>query len=512
MSVTAHDVRRLLRALGNPVALKRDELAARLVGRGKNDPAAMLERADRLIAVLRASLASMCTHAGPQRSNERMRRAARIVERCDLEGRSHALAAREIGLARRQFYRDRALALGALAIELDDVLRARTPHALPTADHAALAFEAAETMAGVGRYDDAEAVLDRVLATSEEPGDRLRAAARLLETASESGDRLRQRRALERAQARCASLAGAPVAARIRFELASLQARVEVGASADALQRSHLLDQLRARSEADDERWEVLALGLSQRAVAAHTRGDFATALASLHEAEAMLRRCENPPLTLPALLPNLLGVTLMMLPRSLDAASEQHKRAVAIARPRGLLRIVAASTLNDFAIDLWEGRADRVLTPAMEVLETARAFSSTDEFGRLSILVAKIAMGAARLDIAVGLLDGVRDGDENLPRLRPRAILAKAEALLSAGEFERASATAHEALGAIRSSGELSLLGTALLLDAEALIGTRRRGLARRALDEALAALERSGSAHALDRAHRLAGRLAKA
>lgn len=511
MSVTTRDVRQLLRALGNPVALKRDELAARLVGRGKNDPTALQERGDRLIAVLRASLAAMCTHAGPQRSNDRIRRAARIVERCDLEGCSHAAVAREIGLARRQFYRDRALALGALAIELEDVLRARVPHAGRAAESVPLAFEAAETMVGIGRYDDAEAVLERVLATAHNADDRVRAAARLLEAAVESGDRRRQRRALERVQPQRGRLPNAP-AARIRFELASLQAKAELGVPADAAQRACLLDELRARNDSDDERWEVLAWGLSQCAIDAHTRGDFATALASLHEAEAVLRRCEAAPLTLPALLPNLLGVTLMMLPQSLDAASEQHKRAVAIARPRGLLRIVAASTLNDFAIDLWEGRADRVIAPALDMLETARTFSSTDEFGRLSILVAKIALGAGRLELAVRLLETVRDGDENLPRLRPRAMLAKAEALLSAGEFGRASAAAHEALGAIRRSGELSLVGTALLLDAEALIGTQRRGLARKTLAEALETLERSGSAHALDRAHRLVGRLGTA
>ena len=508
MSVTAPDVRRLLRTLGNPVALKRDELAARLVGRGKNDPAAMQERADRLTALVRASLASMCTHAGSQGSNERMRRAARIVERCDLDGASHAAVAREIGLARRQFYRDRALALGTLAIELDDLLRARTPYVTTAVDAVRLAFEAAETMVGVGRYDDAENVLGRVLASAGNAGDRVRAAARLLEAAVESGERARERRALDREGAQRALLVDAPATARLRFELARLQTSAELSAPAEA-RRVHLLDELRALTDAGDERWEVLAVGLSQRAGAAHTRGDFATALASLHEAEALLRRCEAPPLTLPALLPNLLGVTLMMLPQSLDAASEQHKRAIALARPRGLLRIVVASTLNDFAIDLWEGRAERVLTPAMEILETARAITSSDEFGRLSILVAKIAMGAGRLDAALGLLDAVRDDDENLPRLRPRVLLAKAEALLRAGQFERASAAAGQALDAIRGSGELSLIGTALLLDAEALMGAQRLGSAREALDQALETLQLTGSAHVLDRAQRLAERL---
>lgn len=469
----------------------------------------MLERVDRLSALLRASLASMCTHAGLQRSNARMRRAACIVERCDLDGGSHAAVAREIGVARRQFYRDRALALDALAIELDDLIRARSPQAARTADTLRLAFEAAETMIGVGRYDEAENVLMRVDESATIYGDRLRATARLLETAVESGERARQQRTFERARTLGTPAGGAPVAARARFDLAVLLVQTELAGADCRLQRARLLDELRALDEADDERWEVLTLGLSQRATDAHTRGDFATALASLHEAEAVLRRCAAPPLTLPALLPNLLGVTLMMLPQSLDAASDQHKRAVALARPRGLLRIVVASTLNDFAIDLWEGRADRVLVPAMDVLETARAVTSTDEFGRLCILVAKIAMGAGRLDAALQLLDGVRDDDENYPRLRPRAILAKAECLLRAGEFARASAAAHEALGAIRSSGEDSLVGTALLLDAEALIGTHDPTLARKALGEALIALQRTGSAHVLDRAHALANRL---
>jgi tetratricopeptide (TPR) repeat protein len=499
----------LLRSLGNPVELKRDPLAARLVGRSKSDPAAVAERADRLAAVLRASLESMCSHAASDRANDRMRRAARIIERCDLGGRPHETVALEIGLARRQFYRDRALALDALALELDDLLAAATPHVAAIVDASRLAFETSEMLVGIGKYDDAEALLAHVEASTRDPDDRLRAAARLVEAACESGERTRTQRALERARGAGDAIAAAGTLARVRFELSLALADDALAVAASGERRLALLDELRSRPDSSDERWEVLALGLAHRATAAHTKGDFATALASLHEAEAVLRRCESAPFTLPALLPNLIGVTLMMLPQSLDVASQQHKRAISLGRPRGLMRIVVASMLNDCAIDLWQGRARQVCDRAMATLETARAVTGREEFGRLAILVSKVALGAGRLGDALALLEEVRISGDEFPRLAPRAILAKAQALLHAGEFERASAAARDALRATRRSGESALVGTALLLDAEALAGTRQAERARKALDEALIVLRETGSAHVLGRARRLAQQL---
>jgi hypothetical protein len=503
-SVTAPQVRRLLRALGDPAALRRDALARRLVGDGRDDPVAQQERTQRLIAFLRASLSAMCTHAPTPKAAQRLRRAARIVERCDLDGDAHADAANDAGVARRQLYRDRAFAFESLAIELDDALRARSPQAARTVDAARLTFDAAETLVGVGRYADAERLLQRVCRNAA-GDDRRRASARLLETAVDWGEPEALRRALK-----CSQLfAESDLIAHRRLELAVLCARAALGdAPEETAERTRILNALRVVGEASDERWEVLALGLSQHAAAAHKRGAFGAALAALHEAEFVLRRCAEPPLTLPALLPNLQGVVLMMLPQSLDAASAQHQRAVSLARPRGLLRIAIASTLNDFAIDLWKGRAAAICDAAIETLETARAISSADEFGRLAILVAQIAMGARRLEDAARLLDEVSDRADS-PRLRPRAMLAKSEALLQAGEFERASDTARGALDATRRTGESALIGTALLLDAEALAARRRTPQARRTLARALAALRRNGSAHALHRAQALARHL---
>ena len=505
MTVCANDVRRLLRVLGNPVALRRDPLAARLVGQGRSDPAALQERADRVLAIVRASLASMCSHAGAHRCNDRMRRAAAIIERVDLGGREHAAVAREIGLARRQFYRDRSLAFDALALEIDDLVRAKPAPVYAAFDAARLGFDVAETLVGVGKYDDAEALLNPIAASAGIIEDRLAAAARLIEAACESGERERTQRALDRARALETAAETGTFPARARFELAAILADEMLAGPARDQRRTALLDRLRAADESSDERWETLALGLSHHAAAAHTQGDFATALASLHEAEAVLRRRERPALTLTALLPNLLGVVLMMLPQSLDAASEQHKLAVLLGRPRGLMRIVLASTLNDYAIDLWQGRAASVCTHAIQTLEAARFVTSREEFGRLAILVAKIAMGAGRLSDALALLEEIKGSHDDFPRLRPRAILVEAEVLLRAGDFQRASAAARNALGATRRSGESSLVGTALLLNAEALIGTDRRSLARKALDEALATLEQTGSAHTLSRARKL-------
>jgi tetratricopeptide (TPR) repeat protein len=508
MAVSAHDVRRLLRVLGNPVALRRDPLAACLVGEGKADIAALQERADRVLAIVRASLSSMCSHAGAHASNERMRRAAAIVERCDLAGGSHDDVAADLGIARRQFYRDRGLALDALALELGDLLRSRS--APPSIDGAAhFGFEIAEALAGVGKYDDVETLLNDI-ASSAPCDDRFRASARGLETACESGERVR----IERALAHARNIASSPEVpstfARLRFDLAVLQGGELLDGTECDPQRLASLDALRSSHESSDERWEALALGLTQHATAAHTMGDFGTALASLHEAEAVIRRCERPAKTFAAYLPNLLGVSLMMMPRSLDAASEQHRLAIELGRARGLMRIVIASTLNDCAIELWQGRAHAVCDRAIETLAGARAVMSHDEFGRSAILTAKIALGAGRLDEALKLLEEVKGSNGNYLRLRPRAILVEAEVMLQVGDVKRACKAARAAVNVARRSGEASLVGTALLFNAEALAATHQRSLARRTLREATQVLQRSGSPHALGRALKLAERLA--
>ncbi len=510
MTVTAKDVRQLLRALGNPVALKRNALAELLVGRSGADPPALQERHHRILAILRASLSSMCSHAGTERSNERMRRAANIVERCDIAGDPHEAVANDAGLARRQFYRDRQLALESLALELDDVLRVQESSSLTLVDATHIGFDVAEALVGVGKFDEAEALLERI-ATSASPDDRVRACARSIEGACETEERGRTRRALARATEIISGIDASSFLARARFDLAVITANELICAPLSTNARAALLDRLRDMSEASDERWETLAIGLSARAVAANTRGDFSTALASLHEAEAVLRRCERVPLTLPALIPNYLGVTLMMLPQSLDAASEQHRRAASLGRARGLMRIVVASTLNDCAIALWRGHASTVCAQAMETLETARAVTSRGEFGRLVVLVAKIALGAGRLGDALRLIDEVKGVNDEYPQLRPRAILVEVEILLRAGDFKRAVEVAQAAIDATRASGESSLVGTALLLHAEALIGSDDRTLAARTLGDAIAALETTGSAHALSRARDLAAQLAR-
>ena len=198
-----------------------------------------------------------------------------------------------------------------------------------------------------------------------------------------------------------------------------------------------------------------------------------------------------------------------MMMPRSLDAASEQHRLAIELGRARGLMRIVIASTLNDCAIELWQGRAHAVCDRAIETLAAARTVMSHDEFGRVAILTAKIALGAGRLDEALKLLEEVKGASGDYLRLRPRAILVEAEVMLQVGDAKRACKAARTAVNVARRSGEAARDGTALHFNAEALPASTQRGLARRTLHEATEVLQQSGSPHVLDRAQKLAERL---
>lgn len=501
MSVSIRDIRRLLRLLGNPAALLRHPLARRIIqtlGSGSRTPS---ENGERVRAVIRGALKSIASYSGDFHTAEIRARAARIIELCDLEGCTHEDVIREIGLSRRQFYRDRSMGMELVAIELDSVL-VGNPQRTASAAHRRFEFDIAETLIRTGRPVDAENILLRLCENTKEE-DRTLSCALLVYSACESGDTNGVCKALALAkQYLPKGVASGVVGARL--ELALCDADELLGRRGARARRLRTLDRLRTMGDDTDERWETLASGLISHATSANARGDFETSLACLHEADALLHRCEEPSTALPAMIANMLGVTLMMMPSSLEAAMEQHRRAVQIARQRGLARIAVASTLNEFAIAMWRGRAHEVYDQALSALALGRITTTPEEYGRMALLVAKICLEAGQYDQARALLDEIGTPGGTLPRLRVRVSLLQTELYLQLQEFDKAAFCAEQALQFATDASERSLRGTALLLLAESRAGQSHEPAAREAFSAAIDHLVRYGSAHALERARR--------
>lgn len=496
MKVSVSDVRRLLRALGNPRVLRRDPLASRL-------PTSDLNTS------IREILAVVSSSPGDAVTTERRRRAAHIIERCDLQGCGHKEVAEQLGLSRRQFYRDRLLALEVLATELE-----RRAGGVPGRVEAAeerIPFEIADAFLGLGRFDDAHHALSH-LASSAATGDqRLRALARILESACESGDRERVRRSSEELERAAQSVPSRATATNARVNLARALVEDVFGSADDARARREAeIARLRAASDRDDDLYETLAVGLVQSASAARVQGEFRNALAHLREAEELTMRLPRSSMMLRAQIPNELGATLMLAGET-SAATAEYRRCVAFSREHGLMRVAVCSTLNNFVLDHWQGHTAEVYGPAAAMLDTARSVLSREELARISLLVAQIALSANRLNDALALVNEVKRAHSDIRVVIPRAILAETEVYLKTGNYVRAVRLASDAVAAARDAQELSLLGVALLYSAEAYAASGNRAKATATVHDALSTLERAGSHHVLARAQRLSSALCR-
>jgi ATP/maltotriose-dependent transcriptional regulator MalT len=114
------DIQHLLRHLGDPSQLRQNPIAGALFESGVSDGA--------LVAQLRAMIASAVDELAKEddASDLRVRRMATIIRRCDLDGEYQDAVAREIGLQKRQFFRERRLAIERIAPQIYKLVEARS--------------------------------------------------------------------------------------------------------------------------------------------------------------------------------------------------------------------------------------------------------------------------------------------------------------------------------------------------------------------------------------------------
>ena len=297
----------LARVLGNPVRFAAIPLAARLVGESKADVAALQERAgsrsrDRariagvdVLARRRARQRAYAPRGGNRASGVGAPPAARAIELRPISASS-----------RRQFYRDRALALEQRWRSNSTTCCARKTCRL--ASTTTPRTSVSEIARGAGKCseisDDVEALLGGI-ATAATCDDRFRAIARWLETACESGERARIRRALARARGVATRWNGRLRSRALASTSPSCRQEELLEGSDRSVERSPLLDALRSCLESNDERWEALSMGLTQHATAAPRREISQRRSPRFTKPRRCIRRCERPAKTFAAYLPN---------------------------------------------------------------------------------------------------------------------------------------------------------------------------------------------------------------
>lgn len=508
-SSPAAAVRHLLRHLNDPQELAGNPLTSDIF-RDRIRSGLTMRDALRLVREAVTQCIDRITQSeGDSVVRERNSRAATILRRCDIDGAAHAQVAAELGLSRRQFYRDRSLALQLLATEMEDRIQTPQSGSAAAADLATLAYESVEALLAVGQFDHAKAALERISRSACAPEDRIRACCDLVDIHCEDVRHAGAAQALESAREIWSQLPQSRSAtASARMALANAQYATLLCNHANAEHhRREGLASLRGMAHSPAVA-ELLTRTLLADAASLRERGDQRAAIAALDEAEASLDPRRPSSLLLEALILNEKGAAFMLLPGGLSDASRLHQRAAQLARERRFMRIALASLLNDCAVDHWQGKTKSALAAAREVLEAARGVAFTQEFARMAMLVSSFALAVKETNTALDLLAEAKQFAQDGGSLHSRALLSEARLHLQTGSHRRAIELASEACGAVESAGARALLGTALLYAAEgyAALGDRR---AIGAVTQAIAELERGGSPFNLCRAHRLAGKL---
>lgn len=497
-------VRHLLRHLNDPQALAANPLTADLFRKRASTRASGREALLTVRETVVRCIEQIGGHAGDAVVREQNRRAAAILKRCDVEGASHSEVAVELGLSRRQFYRDRGIALQLLAVEMESRLHA-PPAALHSVNDAAtLAFESVASLLAIGKFEDAKEVLERIASSTPNDDDALRALCDLVEVACEEMRDAEALQVLERAR-RYQTISPATLARLALAESAYSTLICDHGEA--AAHRRFGLHTLRRAPTTDGG--EMLTRTFLAEAAAMRERGDARAALDAIADAETILDRNQPFYPMLQALILNEQGAALMLLPGSLAEASAIHRRAAEVARERRYMRIAFASLLNDCAVDYWQGKTKSALSTARGVLDAARNVVFSQEFARMALLVSTFALAAKETDTALELVEQATcyAGDDGA--LKSRALLAQTRLHLRTSNHSRALELASETVEHLERSGAKTLVGTALLYAAEAHANMDRHREAVATVTDAIRQLESAGSPFHLCKAHRLAAKL---
>src|ERR1700687_3576630 len=154
MEATPGVIKRLLRNLYHPVALRRDALATAIRFLRRPGAAARpFDEADvsNVQHYILWCVAMLDAERHTARGAQQRLRQRTIVERYDVGGQPRERIAAELGISLRQFYRERHVALQAIADSVSDAIRAAVRDSGSTSDDA----RAAQDIGGARRGDDA---------------------------------------------------------------------------------------------------------------------------------------------------------------------------------------------------------------------------------------------------------------------------------------------------------------------------------------------------------------------
>jgi tetratricopeptide (TPR) repeat protein/ribosomal protein S14 len=483
-------IRHLVRHIADPSELRKNPLVAeRLAGARPDEQQAFMLQ---LRAMIRAAL--------PEGS-----RAARIVQRCDIEGASHKAVVHELGISRRQFYRERARARELIV----EAIRAQ-PNVTVGKTRRETYLEEIETLhelVNQGRTAEALAYGDVLL---------------------ERGAPAEICASLHAARASAYSEHGEPERAQAEYALGERKAAGGSGAAAELVFARAYAEYVRAAyARAIELALRAVELSVpppgapdwQRRAHARHLRflgnllqedHDPRQALAVFGRALDALFACTAVPKTAELRVATDIAMTKLSFAELQSQAFSEATQAHAAAswHALGYERVWALLAMGFAAASA--ASCENALRYANEAASLAPAVVAGSWLGRILLIVSRVQTACARPHDA---LDSIAQARVAIPErhhlLRWACDLREGEAHIALQDGRSALAHADAALARFTPAGDSHYFGSLHLVKARALdlLGERRRAIGH--CETGLALIRRGGMVRDVTAALRFAARL---
>jgi tetratricopeptide (TPR) repeat protein len=487
-------VKHLLQHLHDASELRLNPLAEPYFSRDRSDDAGALLRIKDAVT---AAIARCFDDASVGRARVHLQRQREIVLRCDIAGEADKAVLGDIGLERRQFYREKRLARIRLGEALQHSVPSRSIGDAEVIDPCRIAMAHFRVLRDSGDSASAVALLQSLRANVTDPKRKMEIACLLVESFAENAwwtqalDMLRT----------ASEIDATDDASRAWLAWAKGQIAWYHGtySTAESLGREAVDYMLAANGDRTPEDDELLAMTYMQLAHSRHGLGAYDASFDALRAAREVVERQKEMPARVRVNLLFHLGGVLATRPGHARTAARYLREACLLSTRHGLARDAAGSALNLARAYLILGEVDRALEIGRQGLATSRRVHGVAAHGWHCLSFAIIELAAGNADAALEL---ARFGGSTEAHDMPRAGYARtveASALLQLGEPQRARVLAEAGSTVLRAHAQQPLLGFALRVLAESAYQCGDGVAARNASDESVQLLQRFGHPYSL-------------
>jgi tetratricopeptide (TPR) repeat protein len=508
-------VRRLLRRLNDPDELRTNPLASRYFADAERAAASLglVERT--IVARIRAAVVTAveglkAPQAGAQSRGVRQRA---IVSRCDLRGEKHESVARELGISRREFYRERRRAFDRLGLALEREFSTPVEPARIRPSEFELRLQYASSLHLVGRFDPALKELEMLGAQDRPAHERTRPLCYGVEIACDAGSTTSAQHLLDAARQSLDAIGGehAPALCRAQVMIASGILAWRTGDADGALRAFESAAQtLRAAGEPKDQTaLEALAVSRLRSADVLSEIGKPDEALTALGEARWVSDRMPHQTPLLLGDLAAALGSAHAVMTGGLSLAIDELQDAFAIYQRHNAIRRAAKISVELSVVFMQREDYGESLHYGRTAIGIARSVCGRDEYAYMCLNLSYAEARGGHPERALSLIAQAREMVSESGFVTALCTLADAEARLAARQFVAAIRVARAARNSMTLLGAERYVGAALRIEAEAheKLGEEREAIG--AVQAAIDLLCRHGHPFSLMQAYRCSARL---